>query len=268
MTRANNYDQADLDTGPDTVETVAGVEEEEDSAVAAEPDGTVREETTGDGLQGDSEDEGGGGSDTASVGSNILGPDGSVTFRTLVNLTGQDWCRVYMTSQGIRAVCGKLGEKCTRPRHRAKAMNPAHRGPPGWYVGLLHVRRGTAPNLRRDGRLDGPCFSTTEAQDLREQEEAVAAAALLATAGPEDRRNDETTVRSVDMAGDEGEPTPHRPGYATGQALHDEGNDDSASRSPLYLGLEQGDGSRTWLKCDPNSPPPLLNVLPPILKLP
>ena len=41
MTRANNYDQ-DPDTGPGTVETVAGVEEEEDSVAAAEPDGTVR----------------------------------------------------------------------------------------------------------------------------------------------------------------------------------------------------------------------------------
>ena len=247
MTRSTNYDQADPDTGPGTVETVAGVEEEEDSVAAAEPDGTV---------QVDSDDEGAGGSDAASVGSDILGPDGQVTFRTLVNLTGTDWCRVYMTSQGIRAVCGNVGGNCTRPRHKAKIKNPAHRGPPGWYVGLLHSRRGAAPSLRRDGRLDGPCFTTTEAQDLREQEEVAEAAALSATARPEDRGNDETTVRFVDMAGDEGEPTPPRPGYPTTNET-----DDSASRSPLYLGLEQNDGSRTWLKCEPNSPPPLLNVL-------
>ena len=56
MTRANNYDQDDPDTGPGTVGTVTGVEEEEDSVAAAEPDGTVREGATGD-TQVDSDDE-------------------------------------------------------------------------------------------------------------------------------------------------------------------------------------------------------------------
>jgi hypothetical protein len=36
MARATNYDQADPDTGPGTVETVGDVEEEENSATAAE----------------------------------------------------------------------------------------------------------------------------------------------------------------------------------------------------------------------------------------
>jgi hypothetical protein len=187
MTQSTNYDQADPDTGPGTVENVAGVEEEDNSAAAAasEVGEAGQEENMGPDFPGDSDDEGTGGNDGASVGSDILGPDGSVTYRTLVYLTGPDWCRVYMTAQGIRAVCGNRGETCTRARHKFKAGNPAHRGPPGWYVGLLHLRRGSAPSLRRDGRLDGPCFSTTEAQDLREQEEVAAAAALVATAGPE-----------------------------------------------------------------------------------
>jgi hypothetical protein len=263
MTRSTNYDQADPDTGPGTVENVAGVEEEDNSAAAAESEvgETGQEENMGPEFSGDSDDEGAGGSDAASVGSDILGPDGSVTYRTLVNHTGPDWCRVYMTAQGICAVCGNLGETCTRARHKVKAGNHAHRGPPGWYVGLLHVRRGSAPSLRRDGRLDGPCFSTTEAQDLREQEEVAAAAALVATAGPEDHRAGENTVKFVDMAGDEGEPTSPRHAHEVNHTHSEYGNIDSAARSPLYLGLEQGDGSCTWLKCEPNSPPPLLNVL-------
>jgi hypothetical protein len=255
MTRTTNYAQGDPDTGPGTVETVGDVEEEENSAAAESEPGET-------GNHGDSDAEGADEpSDGASVGSDILGPDGAVTYRTLVNLTGPDWCRVYMTSQGIRAVCGNLGDACTRPRHKAKARNTAHRGPPGWYVGLLHVRRGSAPSLRRDGRLDGPCFSTTEAQDLREQEEAAETAALADTAGPEDRRADETTVRFVDMAGDEGEPASPHYSQAANQTHRDNDHEDSANLSPLYLGLEQKDGSRTWMECDPNSPPPLLNVL-------
>jgi hypothetical protein len=102
MTRATNYAQGDPDTGPGTVETVGDVEEKENSAAAESDPGETG--NPGSRFAGDSETEGADEpSDGASVGSDILGPDGAVTYRTLVNLTGQDWCRVYMTSQGIRA---------------------------------------------------------------------------------------------------------------------------------------------------------------------
>jgi hypothetical protein len=116
MTRSTNYDQADPDTGPGTVENVAGVEEEDNSVAAAGSEGgeTGQGENMGPEFPGGSDDEGAGGSNGASVGSDILGPDGSVTYRTLVNLTGPDWCRVYMTAQGIRAVCAEL--PCTVPK--------------------------------------------------------------------------------------------------------------------------------------------------------
>jgi hypothetical protein len=199
-------------------------------------------------------------SDTGSVGSDILDAEGRVTFNSLVDLTGPDLCRLIMTSQGVRAVCGNPAATCTRKNHKTKPRTARTLGDSAWYMGLLHanVRAGEPP--RYDGRLDGPRFSTEDATDIREQETSAAAANLEATARPEDLH---AQGRHAPPVGEEQEPAAEPTRTGRTHDAHDTIDliSETDKAPPIYMGLANSQDQRTWLTCEPDNPPALLNVL-------
>lgn len=94
-----------------------------------------------------------------------------VDIRSLVDLTGDIFCRVVMTRKvngsSIPSVCGNPAHDCRRPGHASKQKNPAKRGLARHYPALP----GRTANSTTDGRMDqGPGLTDVEFQALAQEE--------------------------------------------------------------------------------------------------
>jgi hypothetical protein len=175
-----------------------------------------------------------------------------------------------MTSQGVRAVCGNMASSCTRKNHKTKARTERTLGESAWYMGLLHVNGKGGEQPRYDGRMDSPRFSSEDATEIREQETSAAAASLEATARPKDLHAQD---RITPPGGGEPELAADSMASMTDHSLESPNSLNSHAHEtidlisetdkapPIYMGLANPQDQRSWLTCEPDDPPALLNVL-------
>ena len=109
---------------------------------------------------------------SVSVGSTPGLLEGPITTADLVDLTGDDFCRVVMKSGSVSRVCGNKKKDCTRKFHTTIVQDPIRRGGAAFYVAY-----GSSSGVL-DGRLNEPTFSAEDVALLRSQELHEQAAAL------------------------------------------------------------------------------------------
>lgn len=98
-----------------------------------------------------------------SLASGVVGNEGELTFRDLLDLTDDGFCRVIMTVKGQERVCSKPYLGCSRARHNALCQQVGRRAPPAFYKAYRNSR----------GIIDGvleASYSLEEAQAIRDAE--------------------------------------------------------------------------------------------------
>lgn len=135
--RLNERDRGETDLPLDADDLSLNEEEEEED----DEEEREEEEEADEGLSVSQASEKSQGVDPTS---RDLGP------RDLVDLRGDNFCRVIMTQRGARRICGLPSVICKRTRHAVLRMIADRRGLPSWYVAYT-TRLGEI-----DGLLDHP----------------------------------------------------------------------------------------------------------------
>ena len=117
--------------------------------------------------------------DSRSSGASGFTHEGPATFADLVDLTGLTKCRVVMSRNNRRRVCGHDLGSCPRKKHSILSRDASRRAEPGWYL----MCPGTGGVLDGDGRER--VWTTEEARALQDQELLEQAAALRDLGDPD-----------------------------------------------------------------------------------